>query len=169
MYGMRYGAIPVTRPVGGIADTVSDSETAPGGTGFVFAGERPRDLLAGIERALVRFERPSAWNELQRRAMKRDFGWERSAARYREIYLDLINYIADPAEPHAIAPPRTASRRAAEQRENGASQPMPEPPCMRSRRAASDGGAETLKFRTQCGHELAGLAPDMNKPAILLE
>jgi starch synthase len=95
MYGMRYGAIPVTRPVGGLADTVSDAASAGGGTGFVFAGGSPSDLLEGVRRAVQRYERGAEWGGLQRRAMKRDFGWERSAARYGEIYLGLLGRPAD--------------------------------------------------------------------------
>ena len=97
MYGMRYGAIPVTRPVGGLADTVSDADAvaARGGTGFVFDGVRTQDLLVGIDRALARYKRRAAWGKLQRRAMKRDFGWERSAARYRKIYLELLRGATD--------------------------------------------------------------------------
>jgi starch synthase len=89
MYAMRYGAVPVTRRVGGLADTVSDAHAA-GGTGFVFEGNLVQDLIAGVERALARYERRDSWAALQRRAMKRNFGWERSAARYREIYLELL-------------------------------------------------------------------------------
>ena len=99
---MRYGAIPVTRKVGGLADTVSDVQTTSG-TGFVFEGGRAQDLLVGIGRALARYERREAWVGLQHRAMKRDFGWERSAARYREIYLDLLGRAGE-AHGEAVSP-----------------------------------------------------------------
>jgi starch synthase len=102
MYAMRYGAVPVTRKVGGLADTVSDVQTTSG-TGFVFEGGRAQDLLAGIGRALARYERREAWVGLQHRAMKRDFGWERSAARYREIYLDLLGRAGE-AHGEAVSP-----------------------------------------------------------------
>ena len=102
MYAMRYGAVPVTRKVGGLADTVSDVQTTSG-TGFVFEGGRAQDLLVGIGRALARYERREAWVGLQHRAMKRDFGWERSAARYREIYLDLLGRAGE-AHGEAVSP-----------------------------------------------------------------
>jgi len=35
--------------------------------------------------------------------MKRDFGWERSAARYREIYLDMLGRAGEAASPESCA------------------------------------------------------------------
>jgi starch synthase len=94
MYAMRYGALPVTRPVGGLVDTVEDAGVVKaepnGGSGFTF-GEATAD---GLERCLARaisWRRDNgAWKRLQRRAMRRDFGWERSARRYLEVYATLL-------------------------------------------------------------------------------
>jgi starch synthase len=93
MYAMPYGAIPVTRPVGGLADTVSDADTSNAddrrGTGFVFELATPKAFADCIERAATRYQK-RPWRSLQQRAMKRDFGWERSAGRYLELYTDLV-------------------------------------------------------------------------------
>lgn len=90
LYAMRYGALPVVRGVGGLGDTVVDatrSAVANGtATGFVFAEATAADLIAAVERALDLYAQPILWRKLQLRAMTRDFGWKRSARRYRAIY-----------------------------------------------------------------------------------
>lgn len=77
----RYGALPVGRRVGGIADTIDDDVT-----GFLFDGFTPTNFDEGISRALARFSDPAAWSVRMRAAMQRDFGWERSAERYLDVY-----------------------------------------------------------------------------------
>ncbi|MGH7034316.1 MAG: glycogen synthase GlgA [Stellaceae bacterium] len=94
MYSMRYGALPVTRAVGGLIDTVEDAgmvEAKPhGGSGFKFEGTTANDLGPCLARATSWYRDNSAWKRLQRRAMRRDFGWERSARRYLEVYAALL-------------------------------------------------------------------------------
>jgi starch synthase len=94
MYAMRYGAVPLTRPVGGLADTVQDAGRTHGdyaqGTGFVFEKATAEDLASCMRRAMEWYGNADAWRPLQRRAMKRDFGWERSAQRYLALYRDLM-------------------------------------------------------------------------------
>jgi starch synthase len=43
-------------------------------------------LLAAVERALLAYRDRTAWRRLQVNGMRRDFGWNASAARYLEIY-----------------------------------------------------------------------------------
>jgi starch synthase len=89
MYAMRYGALPVTRAVGGMADTVRDVDAADGellGTGFLFGAPDAASLIGCVARAAARYERRASWLAPQQQAMRRDFGWERSAQRYLEIY-----------------------------------------------------------------------------------
>ena len=40
----------------------------------------------GVARALARFADRDAWEPRMRTAMGRDFGWERAAERYGEVY-----------------------------------------------------------------------------------
>jgi starch synthase len=87
MYAMRYGAVPVTRPVGGLKDTV---EEGPEGSGFMFAEATSAGLAQCVERATARYGNTQDWAALRRRAMERDFGWKRSALRYLELYLELM-------------------------------------------------------------------------------
>jgi starch synthase len=94
MYAMRYGALPVTRRVGGLADTVRDADGdtagAQDGTGFLFDAASADELAACMRRAVERYGNDSLWQPLQRRAMQRDFGWERSARRYLALYEGLV-------------------------------------------------------------------------------
>jgi starch synthase len=81
MRAQRYGTIPVARRVGGLADTIED-----GVTGFLFDGYTSEEFMNAAVRALDHYHDPEAWRNMQREAMSRDFGWERSEARYREVY-----------------------------------------------------------------------------------
>lgn len=80
MIAMRYGCLPIVRAVGGLKDTVSED------TGFLFERAEVRELEQAVLRALVLFRNAEGWRERQRRAMAMDFGWERSARRYVDVY-----------------------------------------------------------------------------------
>jgi starch synthase len=81
MRAQRYGTIPVARRVGGLADTIED-----GVTGFLFDDYTPADFMRAATRAVDQYHDPVAWEEMMREAMARDFGWERSASRYLNVY-----------------------------------------------------------------------------------
>jgi starch synthase len=87
LIALRYGAIPVVRHTGGLADTVCDYE-GPGseGNGFVFQEYSAGAFLAALRRALAAFQRRAEWRHLQAQGMKLDFSWERSAERYEAVY-----------------------------------------------------------------------------------
>ncbi|HEX2907173.1 MAG TPA: glycogen synthase, partial [Phototrophicaceae bacterium] len=89
MLAMRYGALPLVRETGGLADTVVNYDSGPAeqGTGFVFQWEQSDALLHTIRWALDTYhQRRDAWQRMQRRAMQTDFSWENSARRYIEVY-----------------------------------------------------------------------------------
>jgi len=99
MLAMRYGALPLVRATGGLADTVVnyDGSNADGGTGFVFEEETPQAVLTTIRWALQTYtERPQAWRRMQRRAMLSDFGWAASARQYRQLYQQAIHKRKEP-------------------------------------------------------------------------
>jgi starch synthase len=81
MRAQRYGTVPVARRVGGLADTIDD-----GLSGFLFDAFDERALVGGMWRAMTEHRSAKAWREMQREAMSRDFGWDRVAERYNEIY-----------------------------------------------------------------------------------
>ena len=43
-------------------------------------------LLWALDQALTTYSRPDDWLALQRRGMRMDFSWERSAAQYVDLY-----------------------------------------------------------------------------------
>ncbi len=87
MIAMRYGAIPIVRRTGGLADSVSQYEPQHSrGTGFLFDAPEPGALLAALEEALAAYEDPPSWRALQLRAMAQDLSWNRAAQQYIELY-----------------------------------------------------------------------------------
>jgi starch synthase len=93
MYALRYGALPLVRRVGGLADTVVDAGPAAiadgSATGFVFGPPTADALLEAAGRAFSAFRQPDLWGRLRHRAMTRDFGWPAAAARYIDLYRQL--------------------------------------------------------------------------------
>jgi len=86
MYALRYGAPPVVRRTGGLADTVIDA-ALPDGDGFVFDDARPDALLAALRRAEALWGDRAGWTKLQQRGMRRLFDWDRSAVDYERMYM----------------------------------------------------------------------------------
>ncbi len=85
MRAQRYGTIPIARRVGGLADTIED-----GVTGFLFDDYTPDDFMRAAVRAVDQFQDAEGWQGMMREAMARDFGWERSAARYLAVYRRVV-------------------------------------------------------------------------------
>lgn len=81
MRAQRYGALPVVRRVGGLADTVDDRVT-----GFLFDEYQPWALEEAVTYAIDLYRNRPSWEEHVRTAMARDFSWDASATRYAEIY-----------------------------------------------------------------------------------
>ncbi len=87
MEAMRYGAIPIVRKTGGLADSVEDY--LPGqnkGTGFVFENYDKYALLIAILRASETYRNKKEWTKLMKRAMTRDFSWKKSAKEYVKLF-----------------------------------------------------------------------------------
>jgi len=93
LYALRYGTLPLTRRVGGLADTVVDAtprNLATGmATGFVFDEDSPAALTSAIERASTLFRQREVWQKMMQRAMTRDFSWTAAAQQYAAIYRTL--------------------------------------------------------------------------------
>lgn len=88
MYAMRYGAPPVVRATGGLVDTVTPYDEADGsGLGFCFGPLTTEALLGALELACATwYDRPKHYASLQKRGMKEDFSWGRSAGVYGDLY-----------------------------------------------------------------------------------
>jgi len=90
MYSQRYGAVPIVRRVGGLADTVTDAEAIALGlqqaTGIVFDEARAEALYEAIQRGHALFQNKLLWQQIQQAGMRHDFSWEHSARRYEALY-----------------------------------------------------------------------------------
>ncbi len=89
MIALRYGAIPIVRLTGGLADTVSDSGDGKG-NGFTFQSYNAHDMQDAILRALACYRDKAAWQALTERAMTCDNSWNKSAGDYLRLYQELL-------------------------------------------------------------------------------
>jgi starch synthase len=87
MRAQRYGAPPIVRHVGGLADTVED-----GVTGFGFEPYTAEAFQEAGVRALRGYAESAKWQAMVRRGMARDFSWQRSVDQYLEVYRRAIAY-----------------------------------------------------------------------------
>lgn len=95
LYGLKYGALPLVRATGGLADTVTDcslenlfDETA---SGFVFQDTTSEDLDKAVRRAFALWQQPKAWQKIQRRNMLQQQDWESAAKKYSALYEQLLD------------------------------------------------------------------------------
>jgi starch synthase len=86
MIAMRYGNIPLVRAVGGLHDTVTDSET-----GFVFIDTKVKSFNDALRRALHLYPDRSRWLGFQKAGMAQDISWANSAGKYLEVYKKLMS------------------------------------------------------------------------------
>ena len=98
LYGLRYGAVPVVRRVGGLADTVADADVHAlrngRATGFTFDEALPAALALALERALASFANAEEWSMLMRNGMEQDFSWSGPAREYIALYQKLVLSLA---------------------------------------------------------------------------
>ncbi len=86
MYSLVYGTPPIVHATGGLADTVSDADALPNGTGFVMrepTADAMRDAMQRAHRAFVDAPR---WHRIQTRGMASRFDWRASAIAYADVY-----------------------------------------------------------------------------------
>ena len=98
MIAMRYGALPLVRETGGLADTVVnyDNGEADAGTGFVFQWQEADAVAGTLNWALdVYAANQAAWRRMQQRGMKTDFSWRKSAAAYRALYMEAMDKVQE--------------------------------------------------------------------------
>jgi starch synthase len=102
MIAMRYGAVPVGRRTGGLADTIADCGTEPEKlfcrrfsensdvTGFLFDEYSLASFTREVKRALCCYDHRDIWRKVIRNGMTRDFSWGQSARQYEALYLELV-------------------------------------------------------------------------------
>ncbi|XP_059283448.1 uncharacterized protein LOC132037033 isoform X1 [Lycium ferocissimum] len=90
MIGMRYGAVPIVRKTGGLADTVFDMDDqshAEIANGFVFEGIDEGSLNCALGRAFSYYrEKPNEWKAVVQKDMRIDNSWNNRAGKYIDIY-----------------------------------------------------------------------------------
>jgi starch synthase len=96
LIAMRYGAVPIVRRVGGLADTVFDANFCDRPTaernGFVFDDTTPDALEFALERAIgLWFQHPEQFRALSLNGMRTDVSWYDSAQRYWHMYAGMLN------------------------------------------------------------------------------
>jgi len=85
MIAMRYGTIPLVRATGGLADTVNKK------IGFSFSDFSPEAFLKTLKDALdLYYKKPRKWKKMQKRGLKKDFSWNKSAKEYLKLYRQLL-------------------------------------------------------------------------------
>jgi len=92
MYSLIYGTIPIVRNTGGLADTVENFDQETGnGTGFMFDDLTPQAIYNTVGWAIwAYYNRRPQIEAMRLRGMKADFSWDRSAARYLEMYEEAL-------------------------------------------------------------------------------
>jgi len=80
MRAQRYGALPIGRTVGGLADTIEDEVS-----GFLFDGYSPDAFDAAVRRALALYADRDEYQRRARGAMRRDFNEHREMHNVRSL------------------------------------------------------------------------------------
>ncbi len=87
LIALRYGAVPIVRRTGGLADSITEYDPShETGTGFLFDRYSPDDMLAAVRKANGLFSAKPLWQKIQKNAMEQDFSWNNSAKQYIALY-----------------------------------------------------------------------------------
>ena len=87
LIALRYGAVPIVRRTGGLADTVREVDPRRRtGTGFLFDAFAAEPLVEAVGRAAAARRDPALWSAIVRNAMAEDFSWDASAREYVTLY-----------------------------------------------------------------------------------
>jgi len=81
MRAQLYGALPVARRVGGLADTIED-----GVTGILYDAYSPEAFDRAVQRGVTLYQDRAWFTELARGAMRKDFSWRQPAEAYEAVY-----------------------------------------------------------------------------------
>ena len=94
MIASRYGAIPVVRETGGLADSIlpyyEDEDGVMHGNGFTFAGYTAGELYERTVAAAALWKNTDKRKAFVEKIMTVDFSWAASADKYIALYNDLL-------------------------------------------------------------------------------
>ncbi|MDQ3037666.1 MAG: glycogen synthase [Myxococcota bacterium] len=97
MQAHRYGALPIARRAGGIADAVVDCDAKlVSGTGFLWDEASGEAMLGAMQRAISAFAQAPQFRAMQHRVMTIDHSWDRSARLYDRLYRSAAGPAAPP-------------------------------------------------------------------------
>lgn len=95
LYSLRYGTVPIVGNVGGLFDSIVDlnvkTQKDKSATGFIIDTATPECLLKTLERAFDTYKKPRIWSNILKTGMQQDFSWEKSAAKYLQLYEHALN------------------------------------------------------------------------------
>ena len=89
LYGMRYGALPLARPIGGYRNTIADafkSHAKGAGNGFFMPAESPDAFIHSLKRIKSLYRNEAYWDQLVENAKSRHFSWGDTARNYLSLY-----------------------------------------------------------------------------------
>ena len=89
LYSQRYGAVPIVRRTGGLADSVRDL-AGKRATGVVFDAPSVDAFTAAIARAAEVCRNRRKWRAVMRNGMTSDHSWTHSAGEYLALYRALV-------------------------------------------------------------------------------
>jgi starch synthase len=89
---LRYGAVPIVSGVGGLEDTVVDTDAIGGEneTGFKFSPVTTENLTRTLRKAHATFRDKTAWRRIQQNGMSNDVSWRDRATRYADLYREIV-------------------------------------------------------------------------------
>ena len=94
LYALRYGTVPVVRRVGGLSDTVVDTNPESlkhdVATGFHFGPATSDALVHALKEAIRTYAQPKVWQQIMTRGMAQSFSWKDAARQYLALYEDAV-------------------------------------------------------------------------------
>jgi starch synthase len=98
-YGLRYGCVPIVSRVGGLADSVIDSNdaalSAGVATGVQFLPVDAAMLEGALAKAQELYSETRTWQTMQKRGMRSDVSWKKSSGQYAALYRRLAGVPAN--------------------------------------------------------------------------
>lgn len=95
MIAMHYGALPIARRTGGLADTVFDADDSriplKLRNGFLFENPDNASVEKALKRAISCFEHEKKrWKQLAQNGLTQDVSWKKSAGLYDQVYTQAL-------------------------------------------------------------------------------
>ncbi len=90
IYALRYGTVPIVRNTGGLSDTVDNyNSDNRNGSGIVFDDFLESGVVWALKRSVEIYNKKENLKELIENGMNKDYSWNSSAEKYKNLYLEL--------------------------------------------------------------------------------